>query len=61
MPSACGVGGRIVVQIREGIRAVLVRDEHGIARVYPMCEPASYYYQVMTRGLWMPVLIGERI
>jgi hypothetical protein len=23
-------------------------------------EPASYYYRVMTRSEWMPVLIGER-
>ena len=25
-----------------------------------ICEPASYYYRVMTRSHWMPVLIGER-
>jgi hypothetical protein len=30
--------------------------------VYVVCEPASHYYQIMTRrSRWMPVLIGERI
>jgi hypothetical protein len=28
--------------------------------VYTICEPASYYYRVMTRSSWMPLLIGER-
>jgi hypothetical protein len=34
------------------LRSILARDELG--------EPASHYYQVMTRSRWMPVLIGER-
>ena len=33
----------------------------GIAVVYMICEPASHYYQVMTRSTRMPVLIEERI
>jgi hypothetical protein len=28
---------------------------------YMLCEPASHYYQVMTRSPRMPVLIDERI
>ena len=36
-------------------------DERGAARAYLICEPASHYYNVMTRSAWMPVLIGERI
>jgi hypothetical protein len=31
------------------------------AVAYPLVEPASHYYRVMTRGAWMPVLVGERI
>jgi hypothetical protein len=29
--------------------------------VYVLCEPASHYYEIMTRSKWAPVLIGERI
>jgi len=29
--------------------------------VYLICEPASHYYQVMTRSASMPVLIDQRI
>ena len=48
-------------RIREGIRCLVVRDEERLPRVYVLCEPASHYYQVMTRSEWMPCLIGERI
>jgi hypothetical protein len=47
--------------IREGVRGVAVRDEKGRDVVYALVEPASHYYQVMTRSPWMPVLVGERI
>jgi hypothetical protein len=39
----------------------VVRDEQGRPVVYVLVEPASHYYQVMTRSVWMPVLVGERI
>jgi hypothetical protein len=39
----------------------LVPDEQGIAVAYVICEPASHYYQIMTRSDRMPVLIDERI
>src|SRR5262245_56555103 len=42
--------------IREGIRRLLVTDEAGVERVYPICEPATHYYRVITRSNWMPVL-----
>jgi hypothetical protein len=29
--------------------------------VFLLCEPASHYYRVMTRGDWMPCLLGEVI
>jgi hypothetical protein len=44
-----------------GMRAVAARDERGAVAVYSLVEPASHYYRVMTRGQWMPVLIGETI
>jgi hypothetical protein len=48
-------------RVREGIRGLLVRDERGIESAYMMCEPASHYFQVMTRSTRMSVLFGERI
>jgi hypothetical protein len=61
VPAALGHDGGVWYAIRQGLRGVLVGDEHGEARVYVVCEPASHYYGVMTRSAWMPVLIGERI
>jgi hypothetical protein len=49
--------GRLIA-LRQGL---LVRDEKGAPAVYVLCEPASHYYEVMTRSKWAPVLIGERI
>jgi hypothetical protein len=61
IPAALGLDGGVWYSIRQGLRGVLVRDEHAVARVYVVCEPASHYYRVMTRSDWMPVLLGERI
>jgi hypothetical protein len=47
--------------IPEGIRGVLVRDERGRPHVYMLTQPASHYYQIMTRNPRMPVLLGEQI
>src|SRR5689334_19479191 len=52
-----GIGFRI----RQGIRGLLLSDEHCEDVAYMICEPASHYYKVMTRSKRMPVLIGERI
>jgi hypothetical protein len=35
--------------------------EQGRPVVYPIVEPATHYYEVMTRSEWMPVLVGELI
>jgi len=48
------------VSVRQGLNALLTRDEAGRPRVFPLCESSSYYYRVMTRSHWMPVFIGER-
>lgn len=61
IPATMGVDNGVWFHVIEGVRGVAVRDEKGQAVVYVLCEPASHYYEVMTRSPWMPVLIGERI
>jgi hypothetical protein len=62
IPTTMGLDKGIWYRIRQGIRGLVVHDERGQPRVYVICEPASHYYQVMTRGSrWMPALIDERI
>src|SRR5262249_7919400 len=60
-PATIGLERGVWFRIRQGIRGLLVPDERGNAVVYMICEPASHYYQVMTRSTRMPVLIEERI
>lgn len=60
IPATLGLENGVWYQIREGIRGLLVADDGGVDRAYMICEPATYYYRVMTRSNWMPVLIGER-
>ncbi len=61
IPATIGLERGVWYRIRQGIRGILVPDERGHAVVYMICEPASHYYQVMTRSNRMPVLIEERI
>ena len=61
IPASLGFDHGVWFRIRQGIRGILVPDEHGAAIVYMICEPASHYYQIMTRASRMPVLIEERI
>jgi hypothetical protein len=44
-----------------GVQALAVRDANGEEVAYVLVEPASHYYQVMTRSRWMPVLLGQTI
>ena len=60
IPATLILEGQVWAFVQQGLHGLLVSDEHGAERVYVICEPASYYFKVMTRGLWMPVLIGER-
>jgi hypothetical protein len=48
------------VSIRDGLRGLLMTDENGIDRAHVIVEPATYYYRIMTRADWMPVLIGDQ-
>jgi hypothetical protein len=61
IPATVGLERGVWFRIRQGIRGLLVPDEPGLAVCYMLCEPASHYYQVMTRSNRMPVLIEERI
>jgi hypothetical protein len=47
--------------VREGVHAIVFRDERHEPVVYPLLEPASHYYQVMTGSQWMPCLVRQRI
>ncbi len=58
LPGTLILEGEVWALVREGVRGLLALDEHGREHVYLIVEPASYYYKIMTRGLWMPVLIG---
>ena len=61
IPANFGWDKGVWYRITEGIRGILVRDESNNPIVYMLTEPASHYYQVMTRNNRMPVLCGERI
>jgi hypothetical protein len=61
IPANFGLEKGIWFQITEGIRGIMVGDESGHEHVYMLTEPASHYYQVMTRHNRMPVLIGQMI
>jgi hypothetical protein len=61
IPATMGLDGGIWYRVREGVWGLLVRDGRGAPAVYVLVEPASHYYQIMTRSAWMPVLINERI
>jgi hypothetical protein len=61
IPATMGVDRGVWFAIREGVGGMAVRDEQGRPVVYVLVEAANHYYQVMTRSVWMPVLVGERI
>ncbi|MGE3408247.1 MAG: hypothetical protein AB7I37_15625 [Pirellulales bacterium] len=61
IPASFGWDRGVWYRIKEGVRGILVRDEAKNPVVYLLTEPASHYYQVMTRNSRMPVLVGERI
>ena len=61
IPATAGYEQGVWFRIRQGIRGVLAQDERGVSVVYMICEPASHYFEVMTRSKKMPVLVDERI
>jgi hypothetical protein len=61
IPAVYGYMGGVWFRVKQGMKGLLVRDRGGNPVVYMVCEPATRYYQVMTRSAWMPVLISEVI
>jgi hypothetical protein len=61
IPATVGCDNGVWYPIRQGVKGVVVRDERDVPVVYVLVEPASRYYQVMTRSEWTPSLVGELI
>jgi hypothetical protein len=61
IPANFGFDRGVWYRVRQGMRGLLVRDDNDEPVVYMICEPATRYYQVMTRSDRMPVLIDEVI
>lgn len=61
IPATLALDGGVWYHVRQGLRGLLVPDERGMAVAYVVCEPASHYYQVMTRSGRMPVFIEDRV
>lgn len=61
IPANYGLEKGVWFQVKQGMRGILVHDEAERPHVYMLTEPASHYYQVMTRHDRMPVLVDERI
>ena len=61
IPATLGLEKGVWFLIAEGIRGILVHDEHARPHIYMLTQPASHYYQIMTRHNRMPVLLGEQM
>ncbi len=61
IPCSYGLEKGVWFQISEGMKGILVKDEKDRPHVYMLTQPASHYYEVMTRHDRMPVFIGRGI
>lgn len=61
IPALFGLEQGVWFHIKEGMEGILVNDEKGKPHVYMLSQPASHYYQVMTRHERMPVFLGEQM
>ena len=61
VPASLGLDRGVWYLVREGVRAIVVRDERGQPVAYVLVEPSTHYYKIMTRSGWMPALVGESI
>jgi hypothetical protein len=50
IPATRGLDLGVWFAIKKGVRGLAVRDEQGRAVVFPVCEPVSHYYALMTRS-----------
>ncbi|WP_232069906.1 hypothetical protein [Gemmata massiliana] len=61
VPATYGLANGVWFKLKQGMRGLVVHDRKGAPVVFLICQPATRYYQVMTRSDWMPVLVGEVI
>lgn len=57
VPASFGLMNGVWYKVKRGMQGLVVRDHAERPVVYPLCEPATRYYQVMTRADWMPCLV----
>jgi hypothetical protein len=61
IPASYGLMNGVWYKVKQGMQGLLVHDREAHPVVFVVCQPATRYYQVMTRSKWMPLLIGEVI
>jgi len=61
IPVDFGLEKSVWFQVNEGMEGVVMRDEQERPHVYMLTQPASPYYQTMTRHERMPLLVGQEI
>ncbi len=61
IPADFGLEKSVWFQINEGLEGVVVHDEQRKPHVYMLTQPASHYYEVMTRHERMPLLVKQEI
>lgn len=61
IPADFGLEKSVWFQIHEGLEGVVVRDEQQKPHIYMLTQPASHYYEVMTRHERMPILVNQEI
>jgi hypothetical protein len=61
IPATYGLEKGVWIQFAEGIKGKLVADELGQPHVFMLTQPASHYYEVMTRHDRMPVFLEAGI
>jgi hypothetical protein len=61
IPARLGFMNGVWYPIFEGVQGLFVMDEQDRPVVYVVVRAATHYYQVMTRAMWMPVLVNQTI
>jgi hypothetical protein len=62
IPATLGLEKNVWYLVPEGrLRGILVRDEQRRPHVYMMTQPASHYYEIMTRSDRMPSFVGRQM
>jgi hypothetical protein len=61
IPATYGLMNGVWFRVKQGMKGLLVRTRQDDPVVFMVSEPATRYFQVMTRAEWMPALIDEVI